>query len=227
MSELRSFPVVLDNGDTGVMFATSRFFDNREDRLLRLSDGREFLVPRSALESRSDGTYHLRIPAAKLGEFEQFEQQRTESEHRMAEQPSSPARRGSGAEPGMNPDRVPNGETVIPVLQEALHVDKRVIETGRIRLQKSVETRNANLEETLLAREYDIERVPIDRVVDAPSDPRYEGDTLVLPVYEEVLVVEKRLVLREELRVTRRLRERRETQAIPVRREHIDVQRVR
>ncbi|MCU1257248.1 MAG: hypothetical protein JWO80_133 [Bryobacterales bacterium] len=51
---------------------------------------------------------------------------------------------------------------------------------------------------------YAIERVQVDRIVAEPPVQRQEGDTLVLPVVEEVLVVEKRLMLREEIRITRR-----------------------
>jgi hypothetical protein len=51
---------------------------------------------------------------------------------------------------------------------------------------------------------YSIERVQIDRIVAEPPVQRQEGDTLILPVVEEVLVVEKRLMLREEIRITRR-----------------------
>jgi hypothetical protein len=46
--------------------------------------------------------------------------------------------------------------------------------------------------------------VQIDRIVAEPPVQRQEGDTLILPVVEEVLVVEKRLMLREEIRITRR-----------------------
>jgi stress response protein YsnF len=40
--------------------------------------------------------------------------------------------------------------------------------------------------------------------VDQPPALREEGDVLIVPVLEEVVVVEKRLVLKEELRIRRR-----------------------
>ena len=52
--------------------------------------------------------------------------------------------------------------------------------------------------------EVEIERVPINREIDQAVDVRYEGDVLVSPVIEEVAVVRKQLVLKEELRVRRR-----------------------
>ncbi len=51
---------------------------------------------------------------------------------------------------------------------------------------------------------YAIEHVQIDRIVAEAPPQRQEGDTLILPVVEEVLVMEKRLMLREEIRITRR-----------------------
>ncbi len=55
-----------------------------------------------------------------------------------------------------------------------------------------------------LQDEYEIEHVPVGRVIDAPMVQRQEGDTIVLPVIEEVLVYQKKLFLREEIRITRR-----------------------
>jgi hypothetical protein len=52
--------------------------------------------------------------------------------------------------------------------------------------------------------EYDIEHVPVGRILDALVTQRQEGDTLILPVVEEVLVYRRKLYLREEIRITRR-----------------------
>jgi uncharacterized protein (TIGR02271 family) len=202
MSQLRSFPLILDNGERAELLSTARFLDGNKDRVVRLRDGREFLVPRTAVETAPDGTFRLRM---KQDEIE-----------RMPGSGRKPARRQAAAE-----------ETVVPALEEEIHVGKRRVETGRLRVRKQVETRNAAVEETLLSREYDVEHVPVDRLIPEPVEPRYEGDTLILPVFEEVLVLEKRLVLREEIRITRRTRERVDRQTVPVRREHVDVERVK
>lgn len=91
------------------------------------------------------------------------------------------------------------------------------------RMHKRVETEDATIDESLFSEDYDIERVPVNRVVEEPVQARYEGDTLVLPVLEEVLVVEKRTVIREEVRITKRRSERRDPQRHSVRREHVEV----
>jgi stress response protein YsnF len=66
----------------------------------------------------------------------------------------------------------------------------------------------------------------VNRIVEDIPEPHYDGDTLVLPILEEVLVVEKRLILREEVRITPVREEVRDPQTHTVRREHVDVERV-
>jgi len=115
---------------------------------------------------------------------------------------------------------------VIPVLEERLSVEKRAVETGRLLVQKKVESTDTVVDEALFEETCDVERVPINRILTAPLQSRYEGETLILPVMEEVLVVEKRLILREEVRITRRRREIRNPQTHTVLRERIEVERV-
>ena len=115
--------------------------------------------------------------------------------------------------------------SVVPVLQERLEVGKRTIETGKVRLEKHVDEYQETLDEQLLVRTFDIERVSLQQVVDAPPPVRQEGDTTVYPIVEERLVLTKELVLREELRVTRRETERRDTRVVSLKRESVTVTR--
>jgi stress response protein YsnF len=64
----------------------------------------------------------------------------------------------------------------------------------------------------------------VDREVDTAPEPRYEGDTLIIPVVEEMLVTEKRLLLREEVRITRRQRTEQAEIRDVLRREIVDVE---
>jgi len=115
---------------------------------------------------------------------------------------------------------------VVPVLAEALDVQTRRVETGRVRLHKTVQTREVLVDEPLLREEVAIERVPVNRVVEGPIPVRYEGDTMIVSVLEEVLVVETRLRLTEELRITRRRTETHRPVTVTVRREDVTVERV-
>jgi uncharacterized protein (TIGR02271 family) len=115
-----------------------------------------------------------------------------------------------------------------PLLAEELQVGKRRVETGGgVRLHKSVTEREEVLDQPLLHDELVVEHVPIGRVVAADAVPRvrYEGDTLVVPVLEEVLVVQKQLLLKEELRVTRKQNEVHAPQTVVLRSEQIKIER--
>ncbi|WP_347080571.1 DUF2382 domain-containing protein, partial [Escherichia coli] len=76
-----------------------------------------------------------------------------------------------------------------------------------VRLHKTVSEHVERVEQRLMHDELVVEHVPLGRVVsgEAPQT-RYEGNTLVVPVLEEVLVVQKQLVLKEEVRITRQQR---------------------
>lgn len=197
MGRYKQFPVVDSEGVQASILAASRFLDDDPRKLIRLNDGRELLVPSQLVTPAADGTHRLKVSFRELLDG------------------------GREREAG-TPDR----EIVIPALEEQIHVDKRRVETGRIRVHKSVESSESVVDEPLLEEGWDIERIPLNRIVEAPVESRYEGDTLILPVLEEVLVVEKRLVLREEMRITRRTQEKREPQTHILRREHLEVERV-
>jgi uncharacterized protein (TIGR02271 family) len=125
-----------------------------------------------------------------------------------------------GVEPGES------APLVLPVLEERLEVSKREVETGRLRLQKRVREEEQTVDEPLLADEIIIERVPVNRLVDRPAAARMEGDTTVIPLFEEQIVLQKRLVLREEVRVTRRRIEHRAAEVVTVRREEVIIDRI-
>ncbi len=118
-------------------------------------------------------------------------------------------------------------EPSIPVLEEKAVVRKEAVATGRVR----VATKTRQVEETaaasLAGEEVEVTRVPVDKPVagDLPQ-VRTEGDTTIVPVFEEVLVVEKRLLLVEEVHVTRRTVETHQPEEITLRREEVTVERV-
>jgi uncharacterized protein (TIGR02271 family) len=89
-----------------------------------------------------------------------------------------------------------------------------------------VHEREEIIDEPLRQERVAIERVPINRAVDHAPTVRREGDTLVIPILEEVLVVEKRLMLKEELRVTLQQTDRRQPQSVTLRREEAVIERI-
>jgi uncharacterized protein (TIGR02271 family) len=115
---------------------------------------------------------------------------------------------------------------VIPVIDEQLRVHKREVVTGKVRVKKVMQEREEVVDEPLLSEDVEVKRVPIDRWVDSPVSVRQEGDTLIIPLLEEVLVVEKRLCLKEEIHVTRRRSESHRPERVVLRSEEALVDRL-
>lgn len=105
-------------------------------------------------------------------------------------------------------------EGILPLVEEEAHVGKRERVTGRIRVHTTTDEREELVRTTLDEEVVEVERVAVDRTVDEVPEIRTEGDVTIIPVVEEVLVVEKRLVLKEEVHVRRRRSS--ETLAVPV-----------
>jgi uncharacterized protein (TIGR02271 family) len=100
----------------------------------------------------------------------------------------------------------------IPLVEERVSVSKTEVETGRVRVRIGVEERQEQVRTEALQDVVEIRRVRKNEAVSELPGVRLEGDTTIIPVVEEVVVVEKRLVLVEEIHVLRRT----ETQACEV-----------
>lgn len=117
---------------------------------------------------------------------------------------------------------------VIPVIQEKLLVGVEQVDTGRgVRIHKTVTEHTHNIDEALLRDAVEVRRVPVDKIVSLSDAPvaRQEGDTFIVPILEEVLVVEKRLRIKEEVHITRTARTERYTDTVSTRAEHVTVER--
>lgn len=119
-----------------------------------------------------------------------------------------------------------NDTRVIPVIEETLAIQKRRVETGGVRITKVVHEREEVVNVPRIREEITVERVTLNRMVDAPVSMRQEGDTLIIPLLEEVVVMEKRLMVKEELRITKRRIEEHASQQVTLRREEVIVERL-
>jgi len=128
---------------------------------------------------------------------------------------------GSGISGSREESRV-----VVPRIEEQVHVEKREVETGGFRIHKSVEEHPELIQTSLEIEEVTVEHVPINRMVDTPAEMRMEGDTTIIPIMEEVLVVEKRLMLREEIRLTKTRKRVMSSQRVMVLHERVDIDRL-
>ena len=95
------------------------------------------------------------------------------------------------------------GHTVIPVFEESLSVAKRVVETARVRVSRVTHDHQQMVDELLQHEKVEVERIPIDRPVEAMPPVRQEGDVTIIPVVEEVVKIERHLVLKEEVHIRR------------------------
>ena len=130
------------------------------------------------------------------------------------------------------PDRLATGDVqasqTVPVIEEQLEVDRVAIDRGGWRIAKHVATTIEAVDEELRDFKVEIERRKIGTHLEGLEVPaaRYEGDTLVIPVVEEVLVTEKRLLLVEEVRITGVRGTHRRPQRVSLRKESVSVERL-
>jgi stress response protein YsnF len=104
----------------------------------------------------------------------------------------------------MTTDRTETETEILPIVDETLSVSRRVVSTGKVSVSTVTDRVDAVVEAELATSEVEIERVPIGRDIDVMPDVRTEGDTMIVPVVEEVPVVTTKLVLREEIHIKRR-----------------------
>jgi stress response protein YsnF len=105
-------------------------------------------------------------------------------------------------------------QEIIPVVEESATIDKRQVVTGHVRVRMVTDTVEELAHASVQREDIEVTRVPINRVVETAPGIRTDGDVTIVPVLEEVLVVEKRLVLKEELHIRRHIET--ETVEVPV-----------
>jgi uncharacterized protein (TIGR02271 family) len=121
----------------------------------------------------------------------------------------------------------PAAPLVIPVIEETASITRELVETGRVRLTKTVTEEQQILPLDLRHEQVDVRRVPLNQFLPDEAlapDSRREGDTLIIPVLREVMV--KRLLLVEELHVTTRQHVAAAPQTVTLRHEQVAVERL-
>ncbi len=94
-------------------------------------------------------------------------------------------------------------ETVIPLFEEELSVSKQVVQTSRVQVSRVTHSHEQLVDELLEREQVEVERVTIDKPIDRMPSVREEGDCLIFPVVEEVVKVQRVLMLKEEVRIRR------------------------
>lgn len=114
---------------------------------------------------------------------------------------------------------------VIPVLREELDIRKQRVTTGTVQIRKVVHEREEFVSEPAIHSEVEIERIPVNKVVVEPPPVRQVGNTTIYSLVEEVIVVSKHYLVKEEVRVTQQVTESTRRQPIILRTEELLIER--
>lgn len=167
----------------------------RAEVVIELTNGGRAVVPSRQITPRREGGFYLPISSQDL-------------------------RRAAATE------RVGVGQPVtVPVVREEIAVTKQQRESGKVVVHVTPSVRREVVDLPVAEEQVEVVRVPVNRQVEAAEPVRQEGDVTIFPVYEEVLVVERRLMLREEVRISRRRTVRHEKQEVELRSEQVHISR--
>lgn len=114
---------------------------------------------------------------------------------------------------------------VIPVTEEFPVVRKQFVDSAKLKIKKTVNSRVEMIKEDLNQERVEVERIKIDKILNQPAGVRTEGDVIIVPVQEEVLVVEKRILLKEEIHIRRHFQKETQTYQVELRREEVTVEK--
>lgn len=120
----------------------------------------------------------------------------------------------------------PGDIQTLPLVAEEAIAHVREVDRGRLIIDKRVELVPHEANVDIGTDRVEIERVPVNEEVETPPVTRQEGDTLIVPVIEEVLVVTRRYRVVEEVHV-RKIRDV-ETQTFQedLKREVVDIREI-
>ncbi len=199
MRKPRKITIMSKDGIRATAHLTGNSKSNEKTNLLVETDaGQQYYVPFQLLVKEKTNHYYLPVSLSQL-------------DHKEV----------GGKTTKINAEQ---RELVLPVIAEEAEIHKRTVETGRVRLTKRVHEREEEVTQPLLREEVQVERVPINQYIDQPAEVRQDGDTTIIPVMEEVLVVEKRILLKEEVHVTRQRRTEEQTRTVNLREEEVLVE---
>lgn len=121
----------------------------------------------------------------------------------------------------------PADTRILPVIEEHLVVSKEIVETGKVHIRKRITEEEAVINLPLIQEGYQIERMPGKKELLTQHPPiRYEGENMIIPVVREVVVVEKRYEVLEEVHVIKTKTEIPHMQQVTLLKETVEVERI-
>ncbi len=180
--------------------------------LVKLEPEGEILVPALLLEPQEDGSLYLPVRLEDIKRHHAYNYHETHAEQQTDHSLFANGRSASfsaSVAPQDVVDRNPGcgaQQEVALGSEEALasSVTREELHAGKVVVKKSVHEHKEFIDEPVFEERAEIERITINRVIEAPVPVRHEGNVTIIPVIEEVLEIRKKLILKEEIRVTRR-----------------------
>lgn len=114
---------------------------------------------------------------------------------------------------------------VVPRLTEDIAIEKREIQSSELLVRREVREEEISLSELLKRESYDVQEVVRGIPVERKESPTVDGHTIVIPLYEEKVVIQRQLILKSELRITKRQQVEEFNLSTTVRHDHVTVER--
>lgn len=115
----------------------------------------------------------------------------------------------------------------IPVIEEQLTIGKKILETGKLKITKKVNSVQQTVDIPVVEEEVDVKRIAINEYIETPPPAvRQEDGKTIISILKEVLVVEKRMILVEEIHIVRKLNHTITTQQETLRQEEVHIDRI-
>lgn len=231
LEHLQNATILREDGVAGVVTAITTQAGGVSALLIRFEDGAQVVVAPRMLSAEGKGVYRLALAAthlatSKVGRGTDHNTATDRSTDRSTDRATDgPTDRKDS--PVRSPVHSVEKQLVIPVVAEELQVSTEEVTRGVVRVRTHVETTEEVVDAPITAEEVQIERVPVHALVEGdPPQVREEDGIVIFPVLEEVLVVEKRLMLREEIRLSKRVTQSSAPQTVLLRREVVDIERL-
>ena len=118
-------------------------------------------------------------------------------------------------------------ETTIPVIEENLHVGKRAVETGGVRMRSRIVERPVEEHMRLREEHVNVERRPADRLATEQDRTNFQEGEIEIVEHAEIPVVNKEARVVEEIEITKETTEHDETIRDTVRRQDVETKEIR
>ena len=119
----------------------------------------------------------------------------------------------------------PETKPSILLIEERLNIELKAVAAAKVSIHTKTVSEEVSKQVPVFYEEVVVEHIPMGTYVDAAPEPRQNGDTMIISVVKEVLVVEKKLLLVEELHISKKQFETELTVTETLRKQEVEVSR--